>query len=92
VSFSGAVTHLPPGDVRTGNSYNMNCVLPCQTGSVPIMIVFPETAGPHVDAVDAGEAEIQDHHVRVLARRDLQRLLAVESGLNVIPARAKIRA
>ena len=46
----------------------------------------------HVHPVDPGKAEIQDHHVRMGARRDLQRPLAVGRGLDVVAPRAQVRA
>ena len=46
----------------------------------------------HLDAVDPGEAEVEDHEVGVLARRERQRRLAGRREVDVVAARLQVRA
>ena len=46
----------------------------------------------HVDAVDAGQPEVEDDDVGMVARREIERLLAVGRGVDVVPARAQVDA
>ena len=44
----------------------------------------------HVDAVDAREPEVEDHDVGVVARRELERLLAVGGEVDLVAAGAQV--
>ena len=47
----------------------------------------PAQATDHVDAVDAGEAEVEHHDVGMMRRRERERMFAIGREVDVVAAR-----